>query len=146
MNNKQDLSKECQEFAPQSSFERQESSFKIRHQAAQIAFSRGVATHICNGEQQDYRDQNGNPNYIANFSKGLVHNYLGEVDPKAYNTFLTALKSGKSADFEAIPLGGSRKLINPQAGLAFDLEGPDSHSVTIRPLHPALILLKTPQR
>ncbi len=133
MNNKQDLSKECQEFAPQSSFERQESSFKIRHQAAQIAFSRGVATHICNGEQQDYRDQNGNPNFIANFSKGLVHNYLGEVDPKAYNTFLTALKSGKSADFEAIPLGGSRKLTNPQAGLAFDLEGPDSHSVTIRP-------------
>ncbi|WP_414624350.1 vanadium-dependent haloperoxidase [Calothrix sp. CCY 0018] len=133
MNNKQDLSKECQEFAPQSSFERRESSLEIRQEAAKIAFNRGVIAHICNGEQQDYRDENGNPNFIANFSKGLEHNYLGEVDPHAYNTFLTALKSGKSADFEAIPLGGSRKLTNPQAGLAFDLQGSDSHALAIRP-------------
>ncbi len=123
---------ECQEFGPQNNFERQESSFKIRQEAAKIAFYRGTTAHICNGEEQDYRDENGYPNFIANFSKGLVHNYLGEVDPNAYYAFITALKSGKTVDFEAIPLG-DRKLTNPQAGLAFDLEGPDSHSVTIRP-------------
>ena len=123
---------ECQKLGPQTSFERQNSSFCIRQEAAKIAFDRGITVHICNGEEQDYRDENGYPNFIANFSKGLVHNYLGEVDKNAYYAFTTALKSGKTADFEAIPLG-DRKLTNPQAGLAFDLEGPDSHSVTIRP-------------
>ena len=125
--------KECQNLGPQSSIERQESALIIRKQAAKIAFDRGVTAQVCNGEEQEYQDENGYPNFIANFSKGLVHNYLGEVDPNAYYAFLTALKSGKNADFEAIPRGGSRKLINPQAGLAFDLEGPDSHSITIRP-------------
>ncbi len=123
----------CQEHSPQSGVERQKSSFCIRQEAAQVAFNRGIATHICNGEQQDYRNEDGNPNFIANFSKGLLHNYLGEVEPNAYAAFIAALKSGKSADFEAIPVGGLRKLTNPQAGLAFDLQGPDSHSVTIRP-------------
>lgn len=131
--NKEHLSQECRELGPQSSIERRKTSFRIRHQAAKIAFKKGVPVHICNGEEQDYQDENGYPNFIANFSKGLVHNYLGEVDLNAYYKFITALKSGKTADFEAIPLGGSRKLINPQAGLAFDLQGSDSHSVTIRP-------------
>ena len=125
--------KKCQNLDSQSSIERQESSLRIRKQAAKIAFDRGVIPQVCNGEEQEYRDENGYPNFIANFSKGLEHNYLGEVKPDAYYAFLTALKSGKNADFEAITRGGSRKLINPQAGLAFDLEGPDSHSITIRP-------------
>ncbi|MEO0844037.1 MAG: vanadium-dependent haloperoxidase [Cyanobacteria bacterium J06643_5] len=123
----------CQKLELKSSLERQESSLLIRKEAAKIAFDRGVTAQVCNCEEQEYKDENGYPNFIANFSKGLVHNYLGEVDPDAYYAFLTALKSGKNDDFEAIPQGGSRKLINPQAGLAFDLEGPDSHSVTIRP-------------
>lgn len=131
--NKQELSTECGKLGPQTNSQRQKSSFKIRRQAAKIAFYRGVVAHKCNGEEQDYRDENGYPNFIANFSKGLLHNYLGEVDKDAYYAFITALKSGKTADFEAIPLGGDRKLANPQAGLAFDLQGPDSHSVTIPP-------------
>jgi hypothetical protein len=55
------------------------------------------------------------------------------VDPAAYNALLAALSSGNPADFEAIPLGGVRPLRNPQAGLAFDLEGPDSHHLAMRP-------------
>ncbi len=124
---------ECQELGPQSSIKRQISSLSIRQKAALIALDRGIIPHICNGEEQDYRDLQGNPNFIANFSKGLVHNYLGEVDQYGYHAFRTALNSGNPADFEAIPLGGSRKLINPQAGLAFDLQGADSHALTIRP-------------
>ncbi|MGF1675327.1 MAG: phosphoesterase, partial [Rivularia sp. (in: cyanobacteria)] len=123
----------CQKLGPQSSIERQKSSFRIRQEAAQIAFKRGVTAHICNGEEQDYLDNNGNPNYIANFSKGLKHNYLGEVDPNGYKAFIAALNSGKPADFDAIPLRGLRKLTNPQAGLAFDLQGSDSHALAIRP-------------
>ncbi|MFH7029120.1 MAG: vanadium-dependent haloperoxidase [Heteroscytonema crispum UTEX LB 1556] len=133
MSNQKYLSQECQEIGPQTNLERQESSFQIRQEAAQIAFGRGVYQHICNGEEQDYKGENGFPNFIANFSKGLPHNYLGEVDPNAYYALLTALKSGKQEDFETIPLGGLRKFTNPQAGLAFDLEGPDSHALAIRP-------------
>jgi hypothetical protein len=84
--------------------------------------------HVCNGEEDDYAGTR-----IANFSKGLPHNGLGEVDPPAYNALLAALASGDPADFEAIPLGGVRPLRNPQAGLAFDLEGPDSHHLAMRP-------------
>jgi len=124
---------ECQELGPENNKQRRKSSRQIRREAAQIAFNRGAADHICNGEEQDYRGADGSPNYIANFSKGLPHNELGEVKPEAYKSLLKALESGKPQDFEAIQLGGGRKLTNPQAGLGFDLEGPDGHSLAIPP-------------
>ena len=52
----------------------------------------------------------------------------------AYQALLAAVASGDPADFERIPLGGTRKLRNPLAGVAFDLEGPDSHHLTVRPV------------
>jgi hypothetical protein len=55
------------------------------------------------------------------------------VDNAAYQLLLAALSTGKKKDFEAIPLGGDRKLRNPMSGLAFDLEGPDSHHLAVRP-------------
>lgn len=70
-------------------------------------------------------------NRIGNFHKGLPHDPLtGEVDADAYEALLKAVSSGKHADFEAIPMGTpvlSQRfpLKNPQAGLAFDLEGTD---------------------
>src|SRR5262249_44135759 len=74
----------------------------------------------------------------GNFSKGLPHNQLGEVDPNAYQVFLQALSSGNPADFESIPMGCPdptirQKLVDPQSGLAFDLEGADSHAMAIPP-------------
>jgi membrane-associated phospholipid phosphatase len=54
----------------------------------------------------------------------------------AYNALLTAINSGRPADFDAIPLGGTRGLTNPQSGLAFDLEGPDAHAL-VQPPAPA---------
>ncbi|MEC4819591.1 MAG: vanadium-dependent haloperoxidase [Scytonema sp. PMC 1069.18] len=133
MNNTHHSHKYCREIAPETGTERQLSSQRVRQAATQIAFDRGVPAHICNGEEQDYRGEDGELNYIANFSKGLPHNYLGEVDRNAYDAFLKALERGRPEDFEAIPLGGKRKFINPQAGLSFDLQGPDGHAVTIRP-------------
>jgi membrane-associated phospholipid phosphatase len=46
---------------------------------------------------------------------------------------------GKPADFNAIPMGraNATPLINPQSGLAFDLEGTDSHQL-VEPPSPAL--------
>jgi hypothetical protein len=55
----------------------------------------------------------------------------------SYKALLRALATGRKQDFEAIPIGLGAKLTNPQSGLAFDLEGPDSHSISLRPA-PAL--------
>jgi hypothetical protein len=106
--------------------ERRQASRSVRNTCADLAFDRPLPEHLSNGEEIDYP-------HVANFSKGLPHNDLGEADPNAYAALLAALKSGSKEDFEAIPLGGQRRLRNPQAGLAFDLEGPDSHHLAIRP-------------
>jgi hypothetical protein len=80
------------------------------------------------------------PNKIGSYSKGLPHNALGEADLPAYNSLLTALGSEDPADFENIilgsPLNQRRKLVNPQAGIAFDLQGADSHHLAM-PAAPA---------
>ena len=62
---------------------------------------------------------------LANFTKALPHNRLGEVDPGAYRALLRALRSGRSEDFTRIPLGGRVKLANPEGAFAFELQGPD---------------------
>ncbi len=79
--------------------------------------------HPINGDEDIY------PNRIGNFTKGLPHDGFGEVMPSAYNLFMQAVRTGIPANFEAIPLGGDRKLTNPQAGLCFDLECADAHSL-----------------
>jgi hypothetical protein len=108
--------------------QRRTSARLTRLDAAQLAFTRPLPAIANNGEENDYGGKR-----IGNFSKGLPHNGLGEVDPAAYNALLFALSTGNNADFEAIPLGGARPLRNPQAGIAFDLEGPDSHHLAQRP-------------
>jgi hypothetical protein len=123
-----DTGTEACELGPQTDQQRQVTARDIRREAAQLAYQRPYPDHACNGEEDDYAGTR-----IANFSKGLPHNGLGEVDPAAYNALLAALASGDPADFEAIPLGGVWPLRNPQAGIAFDLEGPDSHHLAIRP-------------
>src|SRR5205814_6653626 len=100
------------------------------------------ADHINNGEENEYRT-GGDLNYIANFSKGLPHDDLGEVVPGDYIRLIRALFTGDPDDFDRIPLGtpGSpwpgalapNKLTNPQAGLAFALEGPDPQAPTLPP-------------
>lgn len=47
-----------------------------------------------------------------------------------------ALDRGDAADFDEITMGGNLRLTDPQAGLAFDLEGPDSHAL-VQPPAPA---------
>jgi hypothetical protein len=89
-----------------------------------------------NGDEELY------PNRIGNYTKGLPHQSNGEVVPTAYDALLNALRTGNPAMFEQIPLGGSRKLTNPQCGLAFDLEGKDCFSF-IQPPPPAFASRET---
>ncbi len=102
-------------------------SFDLRFEAALAEAAVPVPGHPNNGDENLY------PSRIGNYSKGLPHNSLGEVDPNAYNAMLKAVSSGKPSDFNLIPLGGTVPLVDPQSGLAFDLEGTDSHQLAIPP-------------
>lgn len=82
-------------------------------------------------------DEELHPTKIGNFTKGLPHDTLGEVNPFAYEALAEAVTSGDHTAFEDIPMGGTVRLQNPQAGLAFSLIGPDSHQMTM-PLAPVL--------
>lgn len=110
-----------------NTYARREAALHIRERAAQLAYQRPLHAQTGNGDEDRYASR------VGNFSKGLPHNRLGEVDPYAYHALLHALRSRRSEDFAAIPLGGNRPLTNPQAGLGFDLEGPDSHALTLPP-------------
>ncbi len=124
------------ELDPHSRLTRANLAYRLRCKAALGQRRVQPALHPTNGDETLY------PNHIGNFSKGLPHNAIGEVEPTAYAAWLHALQSGRPEDFEAIPMGASspslqRKLVNPQAGLAFDLEGADSHALAMPPA-PAL--------
>jgi len=67
------------------------------------------------------------------YSKALPHGKDGEPDEAAHRALRDALTTGRSADFEAIPLGGYVKLADPQAAFAFDLVGPDAEQLAIPP-------------
>ncbi|HYV00617.1 MAG TPA: vanadium-dependent haloperoxidase [Pyrinomonadaceae bacterium] len=105
---------------------------KLRRDAAQAGLQNTPQNlqHPPNGDESLY------PNRIANYSKGLPHNNDGTVVLSAYEALLKAVNSGQPSDFNAIPLGGTRRLTNPQSGLAFDMEGPDGHAL-VQPPAPA---------
>src|SRR5215471_17420552 len=106
---------------------RAKQSCDLRITAAKAELQQPVADHPTNGDEQLY------PNKIGNYSKGLPHNNLGEVNLTAYNSLIKALTSGNPADFEAITLGAGRRLTNPQSGLAFEMTGADSHCLAQPP-------------
>jgi hypothetical protein len=111
---------EAKEIGPESPSQRRSDEFGRRDGAA-IAEKLLPHNHPTNGDEERYF------NKIANFSKGLPHDFLGEVDLGAYSGLINALTSGVPADFEAIQLGGTLKLSNPQSSYAYCLEGSDSH-------------------
>lgn len=102
-------------------------AMNLRIQAAQWEFN------LKYPQQQNNGDERAVPGFAGNFSKGLPHNALGEVDLPAYQQLLRAVQSGKSADFEAIPMGGQARLVNPQAGLAYLLQGADPSALAMPP-------------
>ena len=111
---------------------RREDAFQLRMQAARAEHEIALPSHDSNGDESAYAKRWGN------FSKGLPHNNLGEVDLNAYTTLLNALSSGNPADMEAVLMGASDpsnqlKMVNPLAGLAFDMEGCDSHALSQPP-------------
>src|SRR5215831_13712792 len=107
--------------------QRRQRAFVIRRDAAMYQRDVPPTPSVSNGDEEAYA------NRIANFTKGLPHNDLGEVDLNAYNAYLQALNSGKWADFELIPLGGAAKLSNPQSAYCYALEGADAAALASPP-------------
>ena len=79
-----------------------------------------VPPHTTNGDENRY------PDHSASYSKGLLQDDIGVVNPAAWASFKKALKSGKNSDFEAMIIGGTRTENGPQGAYAFDMEGLDS--------------------
>jgi hypothetical protein len=122
---------------------RHDDAYDMRVKAAKIARDRDFEDdHRDNGEENEYKDKDDHRNFIANYTKGLKHHPkgdrdAGEVINADYRKLIDAMESGDPDDFENLTLGGSpptfgRKLTSPQAGLMFDLEGPDSQDIPLR--------------
>jgi hypothetical protein len=100
---------------------RVQQSFRIRMEAALAQARIPIPTHQTNGDQQRY------PDGSATYTKVIQQDSIGLVNPTAYRSFTHALATGRPSDFENIIIGGTRTLNGPQGGLAFTLEGTDSH-------------------
>jgi len=109
--------------------QRSAAAAQVRRTAANAYVQNFIDVQRTNGDEGLYND------FRASFFKTLPQNELGEVDPVAYRTYLDALRSGDSADFEAIPLDpqAQRRLANPQGAYKFEMTGRDSQATWMRP-------------
>ncbi len=114
---------------PFPALNRAKKSYNLRKDAATFNYQATPASlrRPNNGDEDTFK------NKIASYTKGLPHQANGEVDLSAYEMLVNALRTENPADFELIPLGGDRKFVNPQGGLALDLEGRDCFSMTMPP-------------
>ncbi len=71
------------------------------------------------------------PTKIGSYTKALPHNQRGEVNANAYQAYLETLITGDPEAFDAIPLGGTARLTNPQSAYAYEMTGPDSHHLSM---------------
>jgi hypothetical protein len=106
-------------------------AFEVREACANNNAKIPIAPHPSNGDEVRYT------NKIGSDSRGLPHDKRGEVEQAAWQTLYTACQSGDPADFEKIPLGGTRKLVNPVGTLAVSLSGINPTQIGIPPA-PAL--------
>ena len=100
-------------------------AYRRRVQMATAQYQLPLPVHVNNGDETLYS------NRIACFHKGLPHDANGIVNATAYSIFLDAIVD--PTKFDNIPRGGTQKLINPLAGVAYDTEGADSHSIALPP-------------
>ncbi len=108
---------------------RRNRAYGVRLEAAYANYIEPVETcHVTNGDAALYSDT-----HFAAYTKGLTHDSTGHVDTTAYAALVKASVSGLASDWDAVPMatGYSRKLVNPQAGGSFTLQGSDPQSFPI---------------
>jgi hypothetical protein len=89
-------------------------------------------------EQADNGDSDRFTDFSGNYSKALLHDGLAVPNHAAWLSLTHAMQTGQFSDFQKIivgtPGGGPNSKNNgPEGGLAFDLEGLDSHATIIPP-------------
>jgi hypothetical protein len=92
-------------------------ALEVRQACAREAGEVPIAPHPANDDEARY------PTRIGTDTRALPHNDRGEVDQAAWRAMYDACQSGDPADFEKIPLGGTRRLGNPAGPLAVSLAG-----------------------
>ena len=106
-------------------------AYEVREVCASTNEKIPIAPHPTNGDEARYT------NKIGSDTRGLPHDKRGEVELAAWQALYTACQSGDPADFEKIPLGGTRKIVNPVGTLAVSLRGINPTQIGIPPA-PAL--------
>jgi hypothetical protein len=96
-------------------------SFELRFNQATLQAKVPIPAHDDNGDEQHYSTR------IGTYTKGILQDSPCLVNPAAYQLFKKALASKLNADFEAIPLGGTRTLNGPQGCYAFTMAGTDAY-------------------
>ena len=117
---------------------RQEEAKQMRESASQMAYDRIHPRHQSNGDEQRYACAN----FAMSFTKGLEHNSDNGLIKNAgdFKAFRSAIDNGYVDAFTtSVPSAPNkaRQWEAPTAGLVYDLQGPDSHAVTMSPA-PAL--------
>lgn len=97
-----------------------------------------LAERINVGPQPDNGDSARFTDFSGSYSKALPHDGLGVPNAAAFLSMRHALANGNAEEFANIVVGNpgggpNSKLNGPQAALAFDLEGLDSHCTLIPP-------------
>lgn len=117
---------------------RQVTAKQVRETASQMAYDRVHPVHQSNGDEQRY----ATANYAMSFTKGLEHSSQNGLIQNAndFKAFRAAIDNGYVDAFTtSVPSARDkiRQWEAPTAGLVYDLQGPDSHAVTMAPA-PAL--------
>jgi hypothetical protein len=113
----------------------------LREQTALKAFERPHFPQLPSGEEGAYV-YGGELSYAGSFTKGLPHDpQTGLVSPAAFRALVHAITTTQDDDFALVPYGApaanARPWVNPTAGAAFDMEGPDAGALSIPPAPPA---------
>lgn len=123
------------DIGPQGGRQRAEAAENVRERASEFNGDQiRIPNHTDNGDEDRY------PSKFANYSKALKHDpNTGEVDQAAYDAYISALRTGRFSDFEALVPNGhfgsvnGRRLVNPISSYDYDLEGTDSHQLKLPP-------------
>ncbi|MBE9112392.1 phosphatidic acid phosphatase, partial [Nodosilinea sp. LEGE 07298] len=78
-----------------------------------------------NGDEERF-EHIGFPGF-ASFTKALVHDAKGLVDPASLRSLLDALQTGTQEALEQVQLGGRRTLVNPLNAFSYQVTGNDSN-------------------
>lgn len=135
--------------------ERRDEALFVRVKAAALDYERPRPLHVRNDDETIWSD------YAGAYSKGLQHvttgSKAGEVVPDAYDSLLAAVENDDPDVWNNVQLAAPpvlapppplptpleiaspyapplpRRLKNPLAGLAYDLQGPDVSALTMKP-------------